>query len=74
MASNSADYIKAVTQTALTTSNERLRIEVLLLLGGVRWPTASVLLYFGHAEPQPNLDVRALWSLGLEANKVPYNF
>src|SRR5262245_6746214 len=40
VASNPADYIEAVTQTALSTPNERLRIEVLLLLSGVRWPTA----------------------------------
>jgi hypothetical protein len=51
VASNSADFIEAVTQTALSTPNERLRIEVLLLLDGVRWPTASVVLHFCHAAP-----------------------
>src|SRR5688572_1780818 len=45
VASNSADFIEAVTQTALSTPNERLRIEVLLLLNGVHWPTASVVLH-----------------------------
>lgn len=74
VASNPADYIEAVTQTALSTPNERLRIEVLLLLSGVRWPTASVILHFCHREPYPILDYRALWSLGIDANTVPYNF
>src|SRR5688500_1448129 len=74
VASNPADYIEAVTQTALTTQNERLRIEELLLLNGIRWPTASVILHFCHADPYPILDVRALWSLGIDANNVPYNF
>ena len=74
VASNTADYVEAVTQTALSTPNEHLRIEVLLLLNGVRWPTASVILHFCHTDPYPILDVRALWSLGIDANTVPYNF
>lgn len=74
VASNSADYVEAVTQTVLSTPNERLRVEVLLLLNGVSWPTASVILHFCHADPYPILDFRALWSLGLDANTVPYNF
>jgi hypothetical protein len=74
VASNPADYIEAITQTALSTPSERLRIEVLTLLNGVRWPTASVILHFCHADPYPILDVRALWSLSVDANTVPYNF
>ncbi|HXQ34322.1 MAG TPA: hypothetical protein VN843_09935 [Anaerolineales bacterium] len=74
VASNPANYIEAVTQVALSTPNERLRIEVLLLLNGVRWPTASVVLHFCHTEPYPILDVRALWSIGIDANTIPYNF
>ena len=74
VAGNPADYIEAVTKTALSTPNERLRLEVLLLLSGVRLPTASVILHFCHAEPYPILDVRALWSLGVEASQVTYNF
>jgi hypothetical protein len=74
VASNPADYIQAVTQTALSTPSERLRVEVLTLLNGVRWPTASVVLHFCHADPYPILDVRALWSLSVEANANIYNF
>jgi len=70
---NPEEFIKAVTQTALSTTDERLRIEVLTLLHGVGWPTASVILHFGAKVPYPILDVRALWSLGIE--QVPrYEF
>ncbi len=72
-AENEAEFIKSVTQTAFTTPNERLRIEILTLLSGVGWPMASVLLHWGHTEPYPILDFRALWSLGF--NSPPrYNF
>ena len=74
VSSNPAEYIEAVTKTALAAENERLRIEVLLLLNGVRWPTASVILHFCHNDPYPILDVRALWSLGMNASDVIYNF
>lgn len=73
-AQNPEDYIRAVTQVALSTRNERLRIEALMLLEGVGWPTASVLLHFGHAEPYPILDVRALWSLGVRVAPDKYDF
>jgi len=73
VASNPDGFIQAVTQTALSTPDERLRIEVLTLLAGVNWPTASVLLHFGHADTYPILDFRALWSLGVETPPV-YQF
>jgi hypothetical protein len=66
VARNLAEYVESITQVALSTSNERLRIEILLLLSGVNWPTASVLLHFGHSDPYPILDFRALWSVGIE--------
>jgi hypothetical protein len=73
-ARNSEEYIKAVTQTALSTPDERLRIEVLTLLQGVSWPTASVILHFAHSDPYPILDVRALWSVGVETPPSDYTF
>ena len=72
--SNSEDFIKGVTHIALTTPNERLRIEVLTLLNGVSWPTASVMLHFGYDNLYPILDFRALWSLGIDASQVNYSF
>jgi hypothetical protein len=64
-ASNPEDFIVAVTSSALGTANERLRIEILTLLNGVSWPTASVILHFCARDPYPVLDVRALWSLSV---------
>ena len=63
-ADNDPEFVKAVTKVALTTTSERLRIEVLPLLRGVGWPMASVILHWCHADPYPILDYRALWSLG----------
>ena len=71
---NPEGFIKEVTRTALSTPDERLRVEVLTLLKGVSWPTASVLLHFGHSAPYPILDFRALWSLGIEKPPTNYDF
>lgn len=74
VANNSAEFIHEVTRTAFTTPSEQLRIEVLTLLRGVSWPTASVILHFGHRERYPILDVRALWSLGVTYPASAYDF
>ena len=39
-------------------------MDLLRLLHGVEWPTASTLLHFCDERPYPILDYRALWSLG----------
>lgn len=72
--SNLEGFIKEVTRTSFSTPDERLRIEVLTLLKGVGWPTASVLLHFGHSALYPILDFRALWSLGIEKPPDIYEF
>ena len=66
-AANTAEDVHEITRLALSARNERLRIEALNLLDGVSWPTASVLLHLAHRDPYPILDVRALWSLGVDA-------
>lgn len=71
---NKDSFVEEVTRIALNTSEERLRIEVLTLLDGVGWPTASVILHFGHSEAYPILDFRALWSLSINTSEVQYNF
>ena len=63
---NDEKFINEVTRIALTTSDERLRIEVLTLLSGIGWPTASVILHFCVKDQYPILDFRALWSLGIK--------
>ncbi len=66
-------YIREVTRFALSTPSERARIEVLTLLDGVGWPTASVILHFYHSELYPILDFRALWAVGADL-RHSYNF
>ena len=53
---NDDDYIKDLTSFAFSATSERARIEVLLLLDGVGWPTASVTLHLFHKDPYPILD------------------
>jgi len=54
------------TALALSAKDEVLRIGILLTLDGISWPTASVLLHFGHRDDYPILDVRALESLAVK--------
>jgi hypothetical protein len=61
---NSAHRIETFTRAAFATSDEALKIDLLRLLDGVEWPTASTILHFCDARPYPILDYRALWSLG----------
>jgi hypothetical protein len=72
-AENPEDFIREITRLALSTPNERLRIESLTLLKGVSWPTASAILHFASKDSYPILDFRALWSLGVD-KPPPYNF
>ena len=66
MLSNDEEYIKEITKYSFQTKNERTRIEVLTLLDGVRWPTASCILHLFHNDKYPILDFRALWSIGID--------
>ncbi len=52
---------------------ERAKIEVLTLLDGVLWPSASVILHLFYEKLYPILDFRALYSVGLEVPKQ-YSF
>jgi hypothetical protein len=61
---NTPDEIRVVTQAAFATKDEALKMDLLRLLHGVEWPTASTLLHFCDRRPYPILDYRALWSLG----------
>lgn len=73
VARNSDELVRETTRVMLSTKSERLRVEVLTLLEGVNWPTASVILHFVHPGPYPILDVRALWSLGID-RPPPYTY
>jgi hypothetical protein len=68
VAQNTAASVEASTRVALSDeSSERERVEALLSLRGVGWPTASVLLHLAYPERYPILDVRALQALGVRA-------
>jgi hypothetical protein len=71
---NSERVVREVTRVALSTKIEQLKIAALLVLRGVSWPTASVLLHFGTNNRYPILDYRALWSLGNDKPPAPYTF
>jgi hypothetical protein len=70
---NGEGYVKEITAWSLAAKDERARIEVLRLLDGVDWPTASVILHFFHEDRYPILDFRALWSVGVD-NPEPHSF
>ncbi len=71
---NSKAAVRDATTLALHTSDERLRIGALTLLRGIDMRTASVFLHLGHRDPYPILDIRALWSLGVEKEPTYYPF
>lgn len=61
---NSAHRIETLTRAAFATSDEALKMNLLRLLDGVQWPTASTILHLCDSCPYPILDTRAVWSLG----------
>lgn len=72
---NLEPFVKEMTAFSLSAKDERSRIESLIPLDGVGWPTASVILHFCHGDPYPILDYRALESFGIENfNKYDFAF
>jgi hypothetical protein len=53
---NSEAFVRQVTRSALGAAEPRFKIEVLRLLDGVDWPTASVILHLCDAERWPIID------------------
>lgn len=62
---NSEEGVQEATGLALRATAEALRIWIPMGLSGVSWPTASVLLHFGHKDRYPILDYRALEAFGV---------
>ena len=62
-----------ITFFAFRAKNERSRIEILTILYGISWPSASVIIHFCHSDPYPIIDYRSLWTVGLEVPNV-YHF
>lgn len=66
---NSDERIKQITQFALKTDDEYLRLEMLTLLKGVSHRVASVILHFSFPNKYMIMDFRAIWSLGWKQPK-----
>jgi hypothetical protein len=62
---NDRNFVREITGWVFSAKEERSRIELLTLLDGVRFPSASVILHLFHPAPYPIIDFRALWSVGL---------
>lgn len=71
---NSETFVREVTSAAFSASEPRFKVEVLRLLDGVDWPTASVFLHFCDKERWPIIDYRAFWSLGQGSPAGKYSF
>jgi hypothetical protein len=64
-AENRDELVHEVTRIALSATDDEIKIRALLMLAGVSWPTASVILHFCDRGRYPVLDIRALWSVGV---------
>jgi hypothetical protein len=73
-AQNKEEEVIAATKMALATRDERVRMRSLNALRGVAYPTASTLLHFARPDAFPIIDVRALWSLGINQRPLSYSF
>ena len=73
-AQNTESAVVQATRLALATADERQRMKVLLGLRGIAYPTASTLLHFARRDKYPILDVRAIWSLGVDQRLRFYSF
>ena len=71
---NTESYVEEVTRVSFAASEPRLKIEVLRIMDGVQWATASVILHFCDSDRWPIIDVRALWSLSQPDEGENYNF
>ncbi len=67
---NAEDFVAEITRIAFSSAHERVRIELLTLLRGVAWPTASAMLHFVCRDRCPVLDFRALWSMELRPYRI----
>ena len=72
---NTDDFIKDITKSAFTATDDWAKLLILTLLQGVKEPTASAILHLFDNGQYPLLDIHALWSVGLEwKTRVSYPF
>lgn len=63
---NDGGFVREITEFAFKATHEYAKCGALVLLAGVQYPTASVVLHFCVNDNYPILDFRAIWSLGLQ--------
>ena len=61
---NSEEYVRKHSEASFSTESHRLRINSLLHLHGVMWPTASAILHFAFPGQYPILDKYAMKAVG----------
>ncbi len=61
---NESRAVKEISSLSFSAQNELVRIKALLLLKGVAWPMASVILHFTFEDEYPMLDRRAMRAVG----------
>lgn len=66
---NTDDFIKDITKSAFTATDDWAKLLMLTLLQGVKEPTASAILHLFDNGQYPILDIHALWSVGLPWEK-----
>jgi hypothetical protein len=71
---NPEGLVREATGLALGARNEELKIGVLRILDGVDWPTASAILHLCDRGKYPILDVRTLWSAGIDRASAAVTF
>lgn len=62
--SNDDLTVKEITRFSFITKSEEARTKSLLVLNGVFYPVASVILHFAFPNKYPILDFRVIWSIG----------
>ena len=63
---NPPAFVREATAFAFNARHEYSRMYTLVMLSGIQYPTASVVLHFCVRNNYPILDFRALWSLGIQ--------
>jgi hypothetical protein len=71
--SNNDLTVREITRFSFMAKSEEAKVRSLMILHGVSFPVASVILHFAFPNRYPILDFRAIWSLGWEQPKS-YNF
>ena len=72
---NDNSTVREVTRISFATTNEKIRIKLLMVLDGVSWGVASAILHFAFPNKYPIMDFRVIRSLGWQQpSAYSFNF